>query len=435
MRARAVLASALLAALPCRATAAPQPAPRAPEASEGALADLRDLLRGLGGDDPLLRESAGRELASLPLDRLDTVLDVLFYRVPPAAPEPEQGAEVALLSVPAEQALLARLATWPSDRVALACLRRARAGGLSERLRALELVGACARAGDWDALVLLCGTLTEEELAHPLASERIPAALEALVARDPAVLRAIRRSLDDDPPWLLRALGEALGRHGGRETAELCPALLEREAALDLVVLKALGQRERWSAGLPTCVELLEAWLRAPDPDARRAAACSLGRLKAGRALPALILALDDAHAGVRRSALWSLRYATGLDFLTSFDEWSAWYEREDEWRAERAGALAAAITTGSAGEAVAAVVELGQHPWFEDLAPEVLPALDHPDLMVAQAACGALAAIGDALSYQTLLERCDDPRRAVRGAARVAFEALVGSPFVPSED
>ena len=422
MRLSALLARALCASLLASAPAAGA-AREPPQGVANTVEELCALLAELEDESATVRQCAHERLLALDLDLLEPLLDVLFYRVVPSAEKP-------VLSAPAEELLLARLASWPSERVAAACLRRGKQGTLADKLRALELFGTFAHASDWEALLELCGSLSEEDLAHPLASEHVQHATASLLERDASSLRVIARSIDGAQGWLQRALADALGGHGREACLPLLVALLDRNAELDAYVLKAMGSWKRWDSGYGACVELIGRYLRAPEPEVRRTAACTLGRLKAGRALPSLILALDDRHAAVRRGALWSLRYTTGLEFLTGYEEWSAWFEREEAWRIERAPALLEQAAHARVSEALHAVVELGAHPWFEDLAVELAETLEHADPLVVPAVCGALAAFGTGPAFDALLELCEEERPGVRAAARTAFEALAGMPF-----
>ena len=387
------------------------------------LQHIQELIEGLGAEDAPAQAASERELSSLPLEDCGLVLDVLLYRVVPSAGSPT-------LSPEAEELLVERLRTWPADRVASLCLEETRGGELDLKLRGLELFGAFADARSWPELLELCRSFSPEEVVHPLVSNRLRETFHALLERDPDTHAAVEQALGSAEPWLERALVEALGLTGRGEALGLLRSLLDRDPLLDARVLKALSSWKRWDERYDDCVALVRDYLRSPSADVRLSAATALGRLGAGDAIPYLIPALDDGSSAVRRTALWSLRYVTGIEFLTSSAEWLAWYEREEEWRDERAPDLMVAASEAPVAEALPAVCELGRHPWFPDLADELVEAIHHPEPMVVEAVCGALARIGGSVSFRALLDLSEDGRPEVQRAAREGFELLAGESY-----
>lgn len=165
------------------------------------------------------------------------------------------------------------------------------------------------------------------------------------------------------------AFGEDLGRLE-RDVAELrrevgrVTAQLETEAAAGgestdpagpskplwwphVQGLQSSGSGERWTAVQalgqtkdPAVAEHLVPVLRDPDLFVRMAACRVLGELRAVRAIPALIDALEDAEPSVREQAIAALRAASGQDLR--FDPSAAPGERAKrvaEWRAWWSGA------------------------------------------------------------------------------------------------
>lgn len=414
MKRSRVLLPLVAAACATLASARPAASPIGePETVQSLLAELRD-------PDELVRLDARQRLSQLGPEALAPVLDVLYYRV-------ACGEGCSVLPDEMEALLLERLTAWPSDRVAAGCLARARQGGLDDGLRSLQLFAGFARASEWGALLELCATLPEEERAHPLVTESLRKASVAMLQRDQGLLRVLERSLGRLEPWIEDAFAEALGESGLTGALPLLAQMLGRDAGLDVRILCALGGWPRWKRSYDECVDLVETYLRSPDADVRRASAATLGRMRAGRSLALLVYALEDRSSGVRRTALWSLRYATGIEFLSSPEEWRVWLEREEQWLDGSAPRLCRAVAEGSVNEALPAVVELGRHPWYAHLAEDLLEALGHEDAVVVKAACNALAELGGPLAFDGLLERCQDERADVRQAAQISFERLVG--------
>ena len=400
----------------------------APPTTEGEaspeLTRLRRLLTELSGDDSLRARAAERELRALRPRYLAATLDILCYRTAPTE------ATCDTLSAEGQTLLLERLAAWPQKDVATACIELARGGSLDLRLRSLELLGTCATATTWNELLLLFRLFGPEELLHPLVSEHLRQSLHAALERDPACYRSVDATLDGSEPWLERALIEALGMVGRGQALDLLASLLDRDPALDTRILRAMGGWKRWDESHEACSLLVRDYLRSPIPDVRRSAATALGRLEAGATIPHLMLALDDPHSGVRRSALWALRYITGHEFLTSSKEWLSWYEREEQWREERAPELLRTARNGAVSHALKALCELGQHPWFPDMAEELASVLEREEPILLQAGCNALANVGGPLAFHALVELCEDERPDVRLAARNGFELFVGQNY-----
>ena len=391
---------------------------------ESTLEHVQALLEEAMSADELLREEAQSQLLGLEVRFLDPVLDVLLYRVPPSETSMTLTAEVELI-------LKERLTTWPTERVSKRCLQLTRDKGLDEKLRAVELFAAFGDARSWQDLLTLCRAIQPEEIIHPLVSERLRQTIRIILERDRAGYDAASKSLNKAEPWLERAIVEALGMCGRGRALGLLSSLLDRDPTLDARILKAFGGWKRWDDSYEECIEITQEYLRSPEPDVRRAAATSLGRLEAGHAIPYLIMGLEDSHSGVRRSSLWSLRYITGIEFLSSSEEWLGWYDREETWREERAPQLLETAKQGGVTQALAAICEIGRHHWFSDMAEDMSIALRHSDQAVVQAACNALANIGGPIAFHALIELCEDERPDVLLAARSGFEFFVGRSYV----
>ena len=285
-------------------------------------------------------------------------------------------------------------------------------------LRSLSRLDLTAHA---DVVVTaLVGFLQDRRFIFAGASEDRELGIRMLGAlRDPRAIPYLTRVLEssrmEEGPHAARALGEigdpqaipALVRAienerdetGGTRSSRLFSRMRERrvnpKAAASARALGRLGDQSAVPA-------LADALRLSRNPDTRRAAAESLGRLKAVHAIPHLLAALDDEAPRVIRSVARSLRQlgdtmATQVMTDRLFSPASSVHERR-----------IAAVVMGEMRDSTAV------NP--------LIQALGDSDPVVRAEAARALGRIGDIEAGQRLIHMVNDKAPDVREAA---IEAL----------
>lgn len=131
---------------------------------------------------------------------------------------------------------------------------------------------------------------------------------------------------------------QSIGQADNREALALVESMFSRgDKEVQVSALAVLGRLQTRDRPILSDVRRL---LRGDDPDLRREAALTLGRLKDREAVPRLIRLLDaDAPPGVKESVAWSLREITGKDLGSDPERWKHWLKSEIE-DMERTAAL-----------------------------------------------------------------------------------------------
>jgi HEAT repeat protein len=373
-------------------------------------------------DDPALP----RELAALGLPILRPCLDALEReRVAQVAP----GDRVQILSIPQREVVLDVLAELPHGPVLEAALERGQlSSSLAVRRLALDVIGAVGSTQNLDALVAL--SLIEGETWPPRdVQASFQAALVKLLEREPKFYERLGAFHRDAPEALGDAIVCAVGDAGDpRGLAFLEHVLTFRPGA---TAMCASQVRRLGRSGEPTLDRGLAQRLRwAVDPDRPetcRALLLALGELRDYDSVPLLIGLLDSEDPGLSGNALWALRRITELEFPGLSSRWQAWYEAELAWfQSEEEHALRDLHVGPPSAAAAAARAISERRLWREDLALELLAALERPLPSLRAPLCRALERLGVksvALGLVDLLD--DDPDSAA--AALHALVALTG--------
>ncbi|MHC4579379.1 MAG: HEAT repeat domain-containing protein [Planctomycetota bacterium] len=304
--------------------------------------------------------------------------------------------------------------------------------------------------------------------------------------KDRRAVEALVATLNDPAGRVRARAAEALGKIGDRRAV---PPLIEKlkdedgsvrsAAAMALAWLRDPGARDalhaatqdpsapvRGSAAIALAwlgdlTPLLEA-LQDPAERVRTRAAGALGRLKNRRAVPALVAALRDRAAAVRRGAghaLVRLRWkpataeqqAVHLVALQEWEEAGALGQAaveplfrvlaDEETRAGAMKALARLDWRSTATDAQKAAYLVAERRW--DDAVEVGPAavealaaaLDNKFWNVRQDAARALGRLGDQRAVAPLVKLLSDEYKRARRAAAEALDMLRWRPASPAEE
>jgi len=163
--------------------------------------------------------------------------------------------------------------------------------------------------------------------------------------------------------------------------------------------------------GDATAVPALVEALGDGDRDVRRAACVALGRVGDATAVPALVEALGDGDSDVRRASCEALVRIRDAQAVPALIQALG----DGDWYVRRVACEA----LGAIGDATAV--------------PALVEALRDDDRDVRRVACEALGAIGDATAVPALVEALRDGARDVRRAACEALGAIGDATAVPA--
>lgn len=387
-------------------------------------------LERLRDEGPAARAAALAELVALGPRAVPAIFALCAGRMPVDRVLDHRRGE-PLLDGDGRALLVDALRAWPDDEVGALVLAAAGSDAAPREQRtALVLVGEAGDARSLGVLLRLYATSDPNGLRAPEVQRAVRASVAALLRRLPDAARSLRGDLRATHDALLAPVAEALCRQGGEDELAAAADLLGRDARLDATVLRCLGERDRRQAAIDdgTRAAIARPGLDHVEPDVRRQAAATLGRLHDAEAFERLVELLEDPDRGVRRAAYDALRAVAGTDPGDDPERWWRWWVAERAWLAERVPLLARSARHGPAGEAVRAVGELSSRPLFRrELLPCLADAAGHDDPRVAAAACAGIGRLGAPEALPHLVELLDDPRAAVARAARESLAALTG--------
>ena len=237
----------------------------------------------------------------------------------------------------------------------------------------------CAEYGGRSIVVPFARTMATNQGREKVLAERAFVAILDRVA-DPSVFReleAVLPSLDTETRARVLTM---VARSGSPHSLTLLGGALGRDAALDAVVLTAIG-RVPASAFDETLVRRVRGYLTASEAHLRRDAALILGRWRDHGSVEPIIALLHDENPSVLKSAQWALAQITGLGFPASHERWSRWYEAElDWWENDGERCLETAAEAESEADAHAALLEIGKRSYAPpELGPVLIGLLDDP--------------------------------------------------------
>lgn len=335
-----------------------------------------------------------------------------------------------MLSRPQREILLLALAELPSTLVLASGFERL---ALSREpavrrlvLDVLQVAGGSTHLAELDELAL-----GEDEalLRHEL-EESFQAALAGILRRDPRAFDQLSSFHRDAPEPLADAIVRAVGDAGDtRGLAFLEHAITFRASQTSLCASQV--QRLGRSGDRQRDAELAQRlrWTLDPDqPEACGALVMALGELRDSESVPVLIEFLSGSHAGLAGNALWALRRITDLNFPALPERWSAWYESELAWFTREQDFALRDLHSGSPSAAAAAARAISERRlWREELAEELLTALQRPHPTLRAPICRAIERLGVDSVAPGLVDLLDDDDPASVQAALRTLTALTG--------
>jgi hypothetical protein len=297
-------------------------------------------------------------------------------------------------------------------------------------LKAMEVAGTVR---DFDLCLLAAKVLGEETFA-PRTGE-LTAALDAIFARDPALIQVVQRSWLSIERRLRTPVARAVGNLGGDAALLFLAGLLERDDANAGMLLSQLGRASRGVSRetADDVADLARKYLNSDTPGIVKETAVLLARLGDDAAVPDLIPLLGEESRGLTGNAYWALKEITGLTLPKDETVWEAWHSREREWWTRDSRQAFRAVANRDPAVAVAGVREVASHRLARHaLALEIAPALRHDAPSVRSEAADALKRLGSNAVVYALQDALADPNANVRSRVRAALVALGGE--VPAE-
>lgn len=205
---------------------------------------------------------------------------------------------------------------------------------------------------------------------------------------------------------LLPALAGAIGDVGSREGLEALVSLFHRTEESDAVVLQELARVANRHPGVcdERVVARVRPYLEQASDSALVACVTVLGRLEDAESADPLTALLDSTDPMVASEALRSLQTIGRQRFPAKRGLWEVWLRDQHRWWQEEAPELLETLEDGDAPLILRRLRLLSAHPLHRNLlAPEIVPLLDHPDLMVRRFACVVLGQLGSTLAVPAL--------------------------------
>lgn len=392
-----------------------------------AEAHLAGALRKARAERTLDDDELPRRIAALGLPVLRPCLDTLeLERVAQVVP----GDRSQTLSIYQREVVLDVLAELPPRTVLDAALERSQLShSRAVRRLVLDVVGSVGSPQELDTLIGLA-LLEDEQLPPRDVCEAFQGALAKLLAREPRLYGRLGALHRDAPGPLGDAIVCAVGDTGDArgleflehvltfspESTSVCASQVRRLGrSEDPRVNSELAQRMRWAID--------------PDaPETCRALLLALGELCDYDSIPLLIELLESEDGGLSGNAHWALKRITGLRFPALASRWSAWYEDELAWFEREEELALRDLHVGPPSAAAAAARAISERRlWREDLALELVSALERPHPTLRAPICRAIERLGVPSVALGLIDLLDDEDDASAAAALHALVTLTG--------
>lgn len=440
-----LLAFALLCLAVGSPAASAQEDAAAPEAPEAALATdparnaeilrIAAILRLSRREDSPGRVELVRGLVKQNAQTIDALLDLLTAgRVPKVREEQRR----QLLSEPQTELVLGALGELEAKRVRAACERRLTGQSSVAECKALVLaLGASGDAGSLERMLRRWRPRDGGEF--PVMDHRVWAkALQLLLARDRTAHDVAAARWREARPEIARGLIEACGELRDPAALPLVASMLEKDGG-DLATL-AMGQVVRigrsFEPGMDERVcEALRSRCDPTFPNQCQMALQALGELRDLTTLARCIEWLDGDDQGVRQSALWALRRATGVELEPKSETWRRWFADQEKTLESAPRRITPKLDSKDLATVVQGLRELAvlriERPlvasWIE-------PVLKRAEPGLRAQACEALGDLDERTMVPALREVLADPDHRVVAAARAALVKLTGRDAAPDE-
>ncbi len=422
IRGRLLLAVLML----MRSGAASAPRAQGPAAVDGYEGRIAALLDGADAD-PRVHAKKVAALHDLGPGALPALLECLAAGLPRSDP----GAPPQPLDTPRRALVLQALVLHPRSELC-ACLARLSPDPSTKELRVagLEVLAEVAQDGDLELLLELAWVPAETSPRDPLLLA-LRESVRRLLGRDSRAFVSLQNLIPEAAPehqaHLLRALAEA----GGERALRALSHLLDFAPRLAGQILREIAiAAER---GVPPygedVLKSVRQLLLGEDEGLRRDAALALGPLQDFDSIPVLIDCLETGGAGVHDAALWSLRTMTGLRFADSQARWLSWHAQETRWWSEEYPRLVEALRSEDVAAAADGIRRLALHRLFRhEIARDLAEVVRHPRPELRLLAVNGLAEVGSRGSAPELMDALEDPEVPVRAAACAALRDLFAS-------
>jgi HEAT repeat protein len=299
------------------------------------------------------------------------------------------------------------------------------------RLGAARALGALRSCAAVAPLLHIVASFDDLSLSYHSVYAPLEEGLADALVGDPASWKALRASLVSLSDVAARVVVRAVVRVDRPQAIPLLTDLLGRDRELDLVVLPELAELESrfpWRSPARSHGSLADL-ARSSDAELRRIGALLASPARASEEVDLLIELLPDDDSRVRRAARASLERLTGVRLGDAPEAWSAWLERELDWRVREGAELFERLEAGEPGAVTAALRRLARHPLFRaEIAARLVDLLDDElDPIAAVVACGGLAQVQARTAVPELVLALEHSDPRVSAAAWAALKALTG--------
>ena len=342
---------------------------------------------------------------------------------------------------PGKRSLLGAFAAAPpgaASPVLTAALDAAPPPGPSKELQvaALSVLRTVGRSDDLELCLSAARVLGEETYAP--RTRELTEALDAIFARDPALLTNVKQTWLRIEQRLRTPVARSVGNLGGDQALDFLTELLERDSNSAGMLLSQLG---RASGGVSyeaaqRAADAARPYLSDDTEGIVKESAVTLARLQDDSAVPILIELLAEGSSGMAGNVHWALREITGLSIPCDETAWSAWHSVEERWWVRDSRRAFLDLQDRDPVVAGAAVRSIAEHRLARHtLAESLSVALEHRIASVRQDTADALARIGSLAAVPALRLALEDPDKLTRERARGAIVALTGEDPLKAEE
>lgn len=407
--------------------AAPQAQGTDPLQDEPAPAVVRSirLLRDSRSKDAIPEEELMPLLRSDISAALPALVDLLVEGRIPALDEAES---VQTLSLPQRDIVLEVMDSLSGSALLTQVdrLLKPEEPSVMARAVALRLLALGAGSNRVPQLFELAAPLKGGEL-EPACTDALEWAVEYLLVSEPRSTRNRLQSLSGrESNLLLPTVLRALGDNGDPAGLQVLLPIIERHAELRLL---AFAQVRRMGPSGDEDLDqrltgLLCGHLSMAEPKLARSAALVLGEFSDPASVEKLIALLEDSPAS--GEAHWALGRISGLGFALDQDRWEHWYKKEVEFFERSYDTCLRNLHGPHPGRAVEAIRELSRHRLYRhQVAAEMAFVLREGTPGLRRLLCNALEALGSEPTAASLVPLLEDPDPVVAEAALRALKAV----------
>ena len=339
-----------------------------------------------------------------------------------------QGPPVALDPL-RETTLWLALAAQPASELRGFLTRTARSSPSdAQRITGLELLARVGGVADLKLALELASPSEPDTPADAAVSTALTSTLDSISSREPATEGALVALFSGANPGAQTVIADCLARAEPGHAFELLTTLLRSSGsdadALLLLEIGGLDPMPRIAPDSPR-LEKLRGYLGNPDRRLAVMACLAVEKLLDHEAVPDLIALLGDGDENVRVRACAALTTLTGLRFACDPAPWMDWLDVALVWWEDRAELCRAALTSGTASEAAAALNEAAKQRLFPHRVAELLKlGLRRQEADIVKLACRTLGALRGVEENEAEDSLCSTPES---GAPRRANPAATG--------